>query len=183
MPKFLPVQADAAGETAQKIYGDYQSTFGIPADNVVKTLASSSAFLESYYGMFKAVMGDISVNDRTRELAVLKVAKLNGCKYCLHHHTQLGKKAGITDEMIAALDQHATSELFTFSEKELLSWTEGVTQNPGGIDEEIFKQLKNHFTQQQVVELTLLVGFFNMVTRLCQSLEIEVEGQKKAAGH
>ncbi|MBI4457067.1 MAG: carboxymuconolactone decarboxylase family protein [Acidobacteria bacterium] len=183
MPKYLPVQLDAAGEHVREVYKNYEISFGVPADNVVKTLAPSSTFLEAYYRMFRTVMGDISLNDKMRELAILKVAKLNGCQYCLHHHTILGRKAGITDGMVAALEDHEKSDLFTFAEKELLSWTSGVTRNPGSIDEELFKQLKNHFTQQQVIELTTIAAFFNMVTRLCQSLEIEIEGQKKAAGH
>lgn len=183
MPKFLPVQADAAGELVRQIYADHEITFGAPPDNLVKTIAPSSSFLDAYYQMFRTVMGDISLNDKTRELAILKVAKLNGCQYCQHRYSSLGKKAGITDEMIAALDNHEKSELFTFTEKEALSWAEGITKNPGGIDEELFKQLKNHFTQQQIIELTMIAAFFNMVARLCQSLEIEIEGQRKAVGH
>jgi uncharacterized peroxidase-related enzyme len=183
MPKFLPVQPDAAGERVKQVYSDYQATFGVPPDNLVKTIAPSSAFLDAYYQMFRTVMGDISLNDRMRELAILKVAKLNGCRYTLHHHTLLGRKAGISDEMIAAIDNHAQSDLFTFSEKELLSWAEGVSKSPGSIPQDDFLQLKNHFTQQQVIELTVVVSFFNLATRVCQSLEVDIEGQKKEAGH
>ena len=70
MPKFLTVQPDAAGERVKQVYADYQLTFGANPDSVVKTIAPSSAFLEAYYQMFKAAMGDISINDRTRELAI-----------------------------------------------------------------------------------------------------------------
>lgn len=183
MPKFLPVQPDAAGERIKAVYSDYQAAFGVAPDNMIKTVAPSAAFLESYYQMFRTVMGDTSLNDKIRELAILKVAKLNGCAYTLHHHTQMGKKAGISDEMIAALDNHEKSELFSFSEKEMLSWADGVTRNPGGIPPDTFLQLKNHFTQQQIIELTVIVAFFNMAARISQSLEVEIEGQKKAAGH
>jgi uncharacterized peroxidase-related enzyme len=183
MPKFLPVQLDAAGQSVRQIYADYQNTFGTPPDNLTKTLAPSSLFLQGYYAMYRAAMGESSLNDKVRELAILKVAKLNGCKYSIHHHSALGRRAGVTDQMLASLDDHEKSDLFTYMEKEALSWAEGVTKNPGEIDEELFKQLKNHFTQQQVVELTILAAFFNMVARLSQSLDVEVEGQKRAAGH
>ena len=183
MPKYLPVQLDAAGERVRQVYADYETTFGTSPDNLIKTIAPSSAFLQNYYQMFKTVMGDCSLSDKTRELAILKVAKLNGSEYCLHQHTILGKKAGITDEMIAALDNHKAGDLFTFMEQEALTWVEEITKNPGATDEENFKQLKNHFTQQQVVELTVIAAFFNMFTRLCQALEIEIEQQKKVAGH
>ncbi len=183
MPKYLPVQLDAAGERIRQVYADFETVFGATPDNVLKTIAPSSAFLQGYYQMFKAVMGDCSLDDKTRELAILKVARLNGSEYCQHQHTILGRKAGITDEMIAALDSHKTSDLFTYMEQEALTWVEDLTKNPGATDEENFKQLKNHFTQQQVIELTIIAAFFNMVTRVSQTLEIEVEGQKKAAGH
>ena len=183
MPKFLPVQSDAAGERVRRIYRDHEDTFGAPPDNLIKTLAPSSAILEGYYGLHKAVMGDISLNDKTRELAILKIARLNGCEYCQHGHVASAKRAGISDEMIAALEDHEKSDLFTFTEKEVLSWVEGLTRNAGSIDEELFKQLKNHLTQQQVIELSAIAAFYNMTTRLAQALEVEAEGQKKAAGH
>lgn len=183
MPKFLPVQPDAAGERVRQIYTDHEDTFGSPPDNLVKTLAPSSAILDGFYGLYKAVMGDNSLNDKTREMAILKIAGLNGCDYCRQSHTPLARKAGVSDEMIGALENHEKSELFTFLEKEVLSWVEGITRNPGSIDEELFKQLKNHLTQQQIIELTTIAGFYNMVTRLAQALEVEGEGQKKTAGH
>ncbi|HEY2934313.1 MAG TPA: carboxymuconolactone decarboxylase family protein [Acidobacteriota bacterium] len=183
MPKFLPVQPDAAGERVRQVYSDYEDTFGGPPDNLAKTLAPSSAILDGYYSMFRAVMGDNSLDDKTRELVILKVAKLNECDYCRNSHLPLAKKAGVSDEMIAALEDHEKSELFTFVEKEALSWVEGVTRNPASIDEELFKQLKNHLTQQQIIELTTIAGFYNMVTRLAQALDVEAEGQKKTAGH
>jgi alkylhydroperoxidase family enzyme len=183
MPKFLPVQLDSAGERVRQVYSDFETAFGTPPDNIVRTIAPSSAFLQGYYHMLKAVIGESSLNDKTRELVILKVAKLNGSEYVQHQRALLGKKVGISDEMIAALDDHRKSDLFTYMEQEALNWTEDITKNPNSTDEENFKQLKNHFTQQQVVELTTLAAFFNMVTRLCQALEIEIDGHNKSAGH
>ena len=57
----------------------------------------------------------------------------------------------------------------------LMSYTEMVAKDPGQISGDFFKFLKNHFTQQQVTELTALAAFATLMNRFCKAMDVEAD--------
>ena len=177
MPRYLPVQLDAANEKIQAVYAEVEDRTGfIP--NFIKTLAHSDNFLQTVADLYGRLLGDTNLSEKIRQLVILKTCKLEKCKYTVSHHTELAKKAGWTQEQIQAMDDYAQSDLFTYYEKEVLKLTELITFEPDEIPQlEYWTQLDNHFTSDQVVEMIILIGFFNMINRFVLSLEVELEPQ------
>src|SRR5262245_50912875 len=123
MARFLPVQKDTATNAIQEIYARVETNFGGSIPNLFKTAASSGSFLNAFQIFFTTIMiNECSVNDKIRNLAVLKASKLNKDNYLTILATEWGKKLGLTDEQIKAIDNHEKSESFTYDEKLVLSY-------------------------------------------------------------
>lgn len=176
MARYLPVQKDAATDAVRAVYTSIEKRLNGMVPNFFKVIASSASFLEAFQQMYRTLMVEsCSVNDKIRTLAALKVSKTNKCPYFTALTTEWAKTVGITDGQIKAVDDHEKSDSFTYDEKLVLSYSEMVAKDPGLISDDFFKFLKNHYTQQQVTELTLISAFTGMINRFCKALEIDIE--------
>jgi len=176
MPKYLPVQLDAANHNIRAVYSQMEQDIGF-VPNFIKTLAHSGNFLEAVADLYRRLLGETSLSEKLRQLAILKTCKLHKCKYTIICYTDLARKLGWTDEQIEAMDDYASSELFNYYEKEVLRLAELVSLQPDELPDDYWLQLDNHFTSDQVVELIVLIGFFNMINRFILALQIEPDPQ------
>lgn len=111
---------------------------------------------------------------KMKRLAALATSLANGCRYCVSHSVALGRASGIGEEHIAALDdQH--SPLWTEAERAVIDWSRLVTRNEARYDQNAFDRLKTHFTEAEIVELTWMSAFMNMLNRLHDSLHLDLD--------
>ncbi|MDH2566684.1 carboxymuconolactone decarboxylase family protein [Acinetobacter baumannii] len=105
------------------------------------------------------------------ELIKIKISQLNGCAYCIDFHTKQGLKLGITPRKIFLLSAFHETSFFTDKEKAALYWAEAVTFiTHVGAKDEYFNQLKSHFSEKEIVDLTYLVSLVNVWNRLAISM-------------
>jgi len=176
MPRYLPVQLDAANDEIKKVYSEIERDIGF-VPNFVKTLAHSGNFLPEVVNLYRTVLGETSLTDKLQQLVILKTCKVNKCKYTVTCFTELARKVGWTDEQIESMDKYRGGDLFTFYEQEALQLAEKVSLEPDEILDEFWLQLDNHFTSDQIVELVALISFFNMLNRFILALQIEPDPQ------
>ena len=172
MPRYLPVQMDAANEKVKEVYSRMEEEVGF-VPNFIKTLAHSGNFLEEIANLYLTVSGENGLSEKVSHVAILKTCQLHKCKYTVGYYTERAKEAGWSDEQIQNMDDYAASELFSYYEKEVLELAEIVSKEPDEIQDDYWTQLNNHFTSDQVVDLIALIGFFNMINRLILALQIE----------
>ena len=114
---------------------------------------------------------------RIKELVVIKTSHVNGCRYCYAHNTALGQAAGITLEEIGEIssDDFLASTTLSDGEKVAVRWAEAVTTNAAAGDDALFAEMQRHFSNGEIVELTMVSAMFNMINRLNDSLRVPVE--------
>ena len=85
---------------------------------------------------------------------------------------------GITEADIAAISE---GDYSTFSEKErsVLLWAEHVTLNTARERDDVFEEVKKHFTDSEIVELTMVITYFNMRNKFNDALGIPIETQEE----
>ena len=114
-----------------------------------------------------------TLDDRTRELVIMRVARLTGCEYVWKgHEAQYAAVAGLTSPEIAALREGSPSAAFDARERALLAYVEAMTRDVA-VPDGIFAEMKRHFDDRTIVEVTVLVGAYNMQTRVLRALGIE----------
>lgn len=173
MPRYLPVQPDAAYDEIKDVYSALERELGV-VPNYLKTLAHSPHFLKPVADLYRKVNGECSLSEKLKQLVILKTCKLDRCKSTVQWHKGLAARAGWTEEQIEAMDSFHDSDLFNHYERDALTLVEFVLTRPDDIPEAAFwTTLDNHFTSDQVVEMITLIGFYNMVNRFLLAVEVE----------
>lgn len=101
------------------------------------------------------------------ELVKTRASQINGCAYCLHMHTSDALKEGERPERLFLLDAWQESVMYTPQERAALAWTEALTKvaDTGAPDED-YDGLKDHFSPEEMVELTFLIATINAWNRI-----------------
>jgi len=100
-------------------------------------------------------------------LVKMRASQINGCAYCLKMHSRDARKAGESEERLYLLDAWRESLFYTERERAALEWTEAVTLiTEGHVPDELYERVRRHFTEQELVNLTLAVVAINGWNRL-----------------
>jgi alkylhydroperoxidase family enzyme len=118
--------------------------------------------LLSAMGRFQAVRKAHTVEERVKNLAELKGAQMIGCEFCVDLGSQICRNSGFSDEELLALPRYRQSDLFTEREKLALDYTVAVMRTPVEVTDELFAQMKEHFSDEQLIEITALLTVVNL---------------------
>jgi alkylhydroperoxidase family enzyme len=102
------------------------------------------------------------VDERIKYLVELKGAQMIGCAYCVDLGSQICRHSGFSDDELLALPRYRQSDLFTEREKTALDYTVGVMRTPVDVSDELFHRMKEHFSDEQMVEITALLTVVNL---------------------
>jgi AhpD family alkylhydroperoxidase len=110
----------------------------------------------------QAVRKGKSLDERLKNLVELKGAQMIGCEYCVDLGSQICRNSGFTDDELLALPRYRQSNLFTDREKLALDYTIAVMRTPVEVTDELFGRLKEHLSDEQLVEITALLTLVNI---------------------
>ena len=147
---------------------------GMGVLNVFKTMAHSPDLMQSWWGMMAVLFARLKLDPRLRELAILRLFQIRHCDYGYAHHVRIGKQNEITDEQLAAMDSYANSDVFSDLDKQVLEYTGAVTKLEER-SKKLAAGLREHLSEQEVVELTFCIANWNLMVHLLLPLEIELE--------
>jgi alkylhydroperoxidase family enzyme len=143
--------------------------------NIYRLMLHSPALANAWFDLNQAVRYGTEIDGQSRELAVIRVAILNEVEYVQHAHgPAYALKEGVTPEQVAALADWRPSKLFSEPQRALLAYTDAMTRDIA-VPDEVFANLQKHFSERQTVELTLLIGAYNMLTRFLKALKVDPE--------
>lgn len=100
-------------------------------------------------------------------LVKTRASQINGCAYCIHMHTQDARAHGETEERLYLLDAWRESPLYSERERAALAWTEALTLvAQTHAPDDAYQPLKEHFREDEIVKLTLLITTINAWNRI-----------------
>ena len=181
MARIPRINPENAPPEIKEFYGAVTGLIGrVP--NAYRTLAHAP-YLAMLFLPFQAAnqrdWPGSRLSGKMKEMIVIKTSHVNGCDYCFAHNTALGAAAGITHEQVIAMssDDYLTSELFDAREKAAIQWAEHMTKNTAQEREDVYAQLKELFSNAEIIEISLICAMFNMINRLNDSLDLTIEDQ------
>jgi AhpD family alkylhydroperoxidase len=102
-----------------------------------------------------------------------RASQLNGCAFCLEMHTKDARAAGETEQRLYALNAWRETSFFTDQERAALAWTEALTNiQQGHAPDEVYQELARHFSEKEIVALTLAITTINAWNRLAIGFRI-----------
>ncbi len=104
------------------------------------------------------------------ELVKLRASQINGCAYCIDMHTKDARSQGESEQRLYGVSAWREAPFYSERERAALAWTESVTQiSENHVPDEIHALAKMHFTERELVDLTLAVIAINAWNRLAIS--------------
>jgi len=116
------------------------------------------------------------------ELVKTRASQINGCAFCINMHTQDARKLGETEQRLYMLSAWRESPLYTDRERAALAWTEAVTLIADThAPDDLYEELRAHFSESEMVNLTMLIGAINAWNRIAISFRAIHPVKAKAA--
>ncbi|MGF1528688.1 MAG: carboxymuconolactone decarboxylase family protein [Candidatus Competibacterales bacterium] len=173
MARVRDVEIHQVPEAVQPVYRRFATDYG-PFLNQVKVFAHRPPALKHIMGLLLELADEQVLPKRYLEIALVVVSKLNECTYCVAHHSPRLVEQGLPPETVARILEPDCPGLDAV-DKLVRDYAVQVTEKPQYMRDAIFEELRAHFSEEQIVELTLrtaLCGFFN---RFNDALQIDME--------
>lgn len=173
MARVRDIEIDEVPEDVRPVYQRFAEDYG-PFLNQVKVFAHRPAAVKHLMGLLLDFADEGCLPKRYLEIVLVVVSKLNECAYCVAHHAPRLIEQGLAPETTAKILEPECPGLDPV-DRLVRDFAVEVTTEPGRMRDAIFDELKKHFTEEQIVELTLrtaLCGFFN---RFNDALQIGME--------
>ncbi len=116
---------------------------------------------------FEYHLRECGLEESLIHLVKARASQINGCAYCIHMHTRDARAAGETEERLYLLSAWRESPLYSKRERAALAWTDALTlvAETHAPDED-YLEVTQHFTEEETVNLTLLIGAINVWNRI-----------------
>jgi 4-carboxymuconolactone decarboxylase len=143
--------------------------------NIYRLMLHTPEVAAAWFELNSALRFKTRLDGKTRELAILLVAMLNGVDYVFRAHaSSYALQEGLSVDQIQAFADWRASEHFDIRQRALLAYVEAMTRDVT-VGDEIYDALRQHYSDREIVELTVLIGAYNMLTRVLQALRVDPE--------
>ena len=146
--------------------------------NIFRVVAHSPLLLRRMLHFSDGLRNRTKLDPRLRELAIMTVGRLTGCEYEYVHHQAFAKRVGVRPEQVERLAAWETDPAFNEQERAVIRYATEVTQNVK-VSDATFDALRKFFDAEQIVELTLNTGFYNMVVRFLLPMQVDLEPEAR----
>jgi len=148
--------------------------------NIYRLLLHSPPLASAWFDLLNAVRWKTTLHGRLREIVIIRIAYVNDAQYCLAQHIPaLALADGMTRAECDALADWRAASLFSGSERAALAFTDAMTRDIR-VPDDVFADVRRHFDERQIVELSVLIGAYNMHTRVQEALQLDQETPKHA---
>ena len=150
---------------------------GRPVLNLFKIMAHSPQVGYQFLRLGNAILFRGVVPPHLRELAILRVGFINKAVYEWTQHVPIALRVGVRQKQIDALSQWENSTEFSDTEKAILRYTDEETINIR-VKDETFAAVRAILSEEGIVELTTAIGYYGMVCRILETLQVELEKEE-----
>jgi AhpD family alkylhydroperoxidase len=128
--------------------------------------------METLMPFLASIMGESSLDLATKELVIVRVSQLNGCRYCLAAHRPAALDIGVPPEQVEMLCDAAPLDGLPARERAIVAWVDQVTRDARGTTDELAARTLEHVRHDQLIELTLLAGTITMLNQYCTAFDV-----------
>ena len=136
-------------------------------------------------GAYRAMLGlekylhGCGLEDALLHLIKMRASQINGCAFCLDMHSKDARAGGETEQRLYLLDAWREAPFYSERERAALAWTEALTLIvQGHVPDEVYDQARQHFSEEELVNLSLAVVAINGWNRLAISFRSDVGGYR-----
>lgn len=145
-----------------------------PMLNIYRMLPHAETSLYGFMKLGNALLFKADLDPILRELVILRVGYLSDAKYEIHQHLVVAHHVGVPAVKIEAAQQGPDAAAFSGLERAILRFTDEVVKAVKASDA-AYEAVAKHLSHREIAELLLTIGFYMMVSRFLENLEVEIE--------
>lgn len=175
MARITTYETSTAIAEVKDIFAEIEGTFGrVP--NLFKTYANHVPLLRANWNKVKAVMGEGSLDQKTKQTIAVLVSRDNGCAYCVAAHTGALRAIGVTDDEIKVIEENLAQANFSAKELALISFARKANTTPLRISDEEFSAVKQAgVSDAEIIEALGVMELFTSFNKFLDALQVEID--------
>jgi uncharacterized peroxidase-related enzyme len=167
------------GEANNKLkayYDAYRAPWG-GVDNIVKVQGLNPKYMKAHMDFYRTlIFSNAALTRVQREMIAIVVSRLNNCEYCTAHHSDALFRLTDNKEFVIQFREDFRAVYLAPFEIKMLELADRLTREPGFHFQKDIEELQNAGVDDEVIlEIVMVTGYFNFVTRLAQGLGVELE--------
>ena len=91
-------------------------------------------------------------------------------------NSAVSRNNGVADEKLLAISDYKTSAHYDEPERVALEYADRITITGEDVDDELFARIQAHYSPQEIVELTFVIGYENFLSKFSRPLRIDAQG-------
>lgn len=175
-------ESDAEGKL-KAYYEEIKGARGKIA-NIMKVHSLQPDAMKAHLNLYRTIMfGSSGLSRRQRELLATVVSALNGCAYCVRHHSEALRSYVQDESFITLIQQDYTQATLEAEDRAMLNYASKLTRNPAGMNHQDVEKLRQAgFSDEEILAINLITSYFNFVNRVAQGLGVEFS-EEEAKGY
>ncbi|MEV0639226.1 carboxymuconolactone decarboxylase family protein [Streptomyces sp. NPDC050619] len=121
-------------------------------------------------GALTQAIGESGLSQEVMEFVALRASQINGCSACVHGHVHNLRKAGTSEERIAAVVAWREAPFFSDAERAALQLAESATRladrSQDAVPDALWDEVADHFDEKELSALILTIALTNMFNRI-----------------
>ena len=145
---------------------------GLPVAEMIQALAMNNRVLAAFAG-FGGIYPEGSLERPLLEKVILCVSTINACQFCVNSHLDVTRALGIPSDEVTDPKAAGHSE----RERLALEYATAVRRDSNRVPDGLFNRLHAAFSDAELVELTWVVGFINLLNWFNNALGVRYRGE------
>jgi AhpD family alkylhydroperoxidase len=141
---------------------------------MIQAMALRPEILRAFAGFGSALYPGGILERRIKELVIITASQSNRCQFCVSSHCDLVDLAGIVEDPLTAIDR---PESLAPRERVAVEYTRAAMADSNDVPDSLASRLHETFTDPELVELSFLIGYINMLNLFNNLLGVRYNGE------
>lgn len=174
-PRIKPLPPEHSPELKEQ-FDSMQRNLGF-VPNSILIMQRKPKLAKALAQMTAAIWDPEGEVDRGFKRIIAHVAsRAAGCQYCMAHTAGGALHFGVEDKKLAAVWEYQTSPLYSEAERATLDFALAAASVPNEVNDEMFAELRKHWTEDQIVEIVGVISVFGFLNRWNDTMATPLEG-------
>jgi len=151
---------------AKKIFEDFLNTKG-KVPKWLQVMGNCEDTMVGFFSLFKSVMDDAPVSSTLKWKVAYVVSDINKCEFCIGATQSKLSGLGVSEDELKNIDKAENAK-----EALAIEYARATTKHAYSIDPELTKKMQDTFSDEEIVEITAVIGTFNFLNRFNDALRI-----------
>jgi uncharacterized peroxidase-related enzyme len=158
----------------EELFRHYDETLSF-VPNSLYTMARRPEILRAFSDLITKIWRTGTVATELKPLIAIVSSQSAGCRYCQAHEAVDARERGVDADKIAAVWEFETSPLFSEAERAALRMARDASLQPSMARKEHFDELREHYTEGEIVEIMAVVSLFGFLNRWNDTMATDLE--------